>query len=169
LKLHIGGESAKEGWEILNIFKKADTDYIGDISDLTCFNDDSFTDVYASHVFEHVPQSKALDTLKGIRRILEPGGRFYVSVPDLDILCHSFIDPTISSDIKFHIMRMMFGGQIDDHDYHFFGWNKLFLFEFLTHAGFSAANRVDSFDIFNDTSEFKPYGYPISLNVIAIK
>ena len=144
-------------------------DYIGDISDLSMFDDDGFSDIYASHVFEHVSQSHVLDTLKGIRRILKPSGNFYVSVPDLDILCHTFINPNASTEVKFHVMRMMFGGQIDAHDFHFFGWNQLFLFDFLRQAGFSDANRVKSFGLFEDTSDYSPYGFNISLNVIAIK
>ena len=169
MKLHIGGETIKEGWQIMNISPKPGVDFIGDISDLSMFDDDSFSDVYASHVFEHIPQAKALETLKKIRRILKPSGKFYVSVPDLDILCHEFISSLASQQKKFHIMRMMFGGQVDDHDFHFFGWNQHFLYDFLKTAGFSNTNRVDSFDLFDDTSNYKPYGLPISLNVIAIK
>jgi predicted SAM-dependent methyltransferase len=169
MKLHIGGEAVKDGWAILNISQKPGVDFIGDISDLSMFENDSASDVYASHVLEHVKQVKVLDTLKEIRRILKPGGKFYVSVPDLDILCHTFINPIASPEMKFHVMRMMFGGQIDDYDFHFFGWNQVFLFDFLGQAGFCDASRVESFGLFNDTSDYKPYGFPISLNVIAIK
>lgn len=169
MKLHIGGEEVKDGWKILNISPKPGVDFIGDISDLSMFENNSVADVYASHVIEHVRQAQVLDTLKEIRRILTPAGKFYVAVPDLDVLCHTFINPIASPDVKFHVMRMMFGGQIDDYDYHYFGWNQLLLFDFLRQAGFSDANRVDSFGLFNDTSEHKPYGIPISLNVIATK
>ena len=66
-------------------------------------------------------------------------------------------------------MRMIFGGQVDNYDYHYFGWNYEFMYDYLSVAGFSKINKVGSFGLFNDTSEFKPYGFPISLNVIAIK
>ncbi len=168
MKLHIGGEQIKEGWSILNIVKKPGVDFVGDISNLSQFQDNTFAEIYASHVLEHVPQQKVLDTLKGIRRILQKDGKFYISVPDLDILCHTFLNPIAPPDVKFHVMRMMFGGQGDDYDFHFFGWNQVFLFDFLRQAGFSDANRVESFGLFNDTSDIKPYGFPISLNVIAI-
>jgi hypothetical protein len=36
-------------------------------------------------------------------------------------------------------------------------------------AGFSKAVRVESFGLFQDTSDFKPYGFPISLNVVATR
>ena len=55
------------------------------------------------------------------------------------------------------------------HDFHFFGWNQLFLFDFLRQAGYSHAERAESFGIFKDTSDYKPYGFPISLNVVATK
>jgi len=169
MKLHIGGETTKAGWNILNISEKPGVDFIGDISDLSVFENNSVSDVYASHVLEHVKQTKVLETLKEIRRILLPAGKFYISVPDLDVLCHTFINPVASPDIKFNVMRMMFGGQVDEHDFHYFGWNQLFLFDFLRQAGFSDAKRVESFGLFNDTSDFKPYGFSISLNVIATK
>jgi len=30
-------------------------------------------------------------------------------------------------------------------------------------------SAVDKFGRFDDTSDYKPYGYPISLNIIAVK
>lgn len=167
--LHIGGREVKEGWNILNIQAAPGVDYVGDISDLSQFADNSFSRVYASHVLEHVPQGKVLDTLRGIFRILAPGGEFMVSVPDLEILAHLIISPTASEDSKFHAMRMIFGGQVDEYDYHYFGWTARFLQSFLSQAGFTEIMRVDSFGVFSDTSDFKPYGFPISLNVIAVK
>lgn len=169
MKLHIGGRQVKEGWQILNIKKDAGVDFVGDISDLSQFPTESIDEIYASHVLEHVSQSKALETLKGIHRVLKLGGKFYVSVPDLDVLCHLFINPQASPQEKFHAMRMIFGGQTDEFDFHYFGWNQLFLMDFLGQAGFSTAEKVLSFGLFDDTSDYKPYGFPISLNLIATK
>ncbi len=78
----------------------------------------TFDKVYGSHVLEHVRQQDVPHTLDGIRRILKPGGQFLVSVPDWDILCHLFINPQASAEVKWHALRMMLGGQIDDYDYH---------------------------------------------------
>lgn len=169
MKLHIGGRQEKEGWKILNIKPDEGVDFVGDICDLSQFANESVDEIYASHVLEHVSQSKALDTLKGIHRILKQGGRFYVSVPDLDVLAHTLLNPLAVPQQKFHVMRMMFGGQTDEFDFHYFGWNQLFLTDFLAQAGFSQAQRVSSFGLFSDTSEYKPYGFPISLNMIAVK
>ena len=173
MKLHIGGMEKKEGWKILNIQKnngrEKDVDFVGDISDLSQFKDGSIEEIYASHTLEHVNQKNMLKTLKGIHRTLNDEGKFYVSVPDMDILCRLFLDPKSPLKIKFEVMRMMFGGQIDEFDYHYFGWNMLLMEYFLKDAGFKKIERVKSFSLFDDTSEFSFYGVPISLNVIAFK
>ena len=169
MKLNIGGLETKEGWKILNIQQKPDVDFIGDITDLGQFEDNSIEEVYASHVVEHVAQKNVEKTLKGIYRVLKDNGKFYVSVPDMDILCRIFLDPKAPVKVKFHVMRMMFGGQIDDFDFHYFGWNYQFMNEFLKKVGFKKIERVKSFSLFKDTSDYAPYGPPISLNVIAYK
>jgi predicted SAM-dependent methyltransferase len=169
MKLHIGGEEVKYGWKILNAQSKPGVDFIGDITDLSSFQENSFEEIYASHVLEHVRQSEVIDSLKGINRILFKGGKLYISVPDLDILAHSFLSPWLSPAEKYHVMRLIFGGQVDEFDYHYFGWNQQFLFDALSESGFSKFDRVEGFGIFKDTSEFKPFGFPISLNVVAIK
>jgi len=169
MKLHIGGEEIKEVWKILNAQNKPGVDYIGDISDLSQFQDNSVTAVYASHVLEHVNQKNILSTLKGIYRILCPAGNFYISVPDMDILSHLFISPLASKEDKYLIMRMMFGGQTDQFDFHYFGWNQQFIYDFLKQCSFSDAKRVLSFDFFDDTSNMRLFGAPVSLNVIATK
>ena len=169
MKLHIGGKEKKEGWSILNIQKNDNVDFVGDISDLSQFDDESIDEIYASHVVEHVNQKNIPKTLKGIHRVLKDDGKFYISVPDMDILCRIFLDPNAPPKVKFHVMRMMFGGQTDEFDFHYFGWNILFLKDFLTVAGFKKIEKVKSFSLFKDTSDYSPYGVPISLNVIAYK
>ena len=68
MKLNIGGLVVKEGWKILNIQKDEGIDFIGDISDLSRFEDNSIEEIYASHVVEHVPKDKVEITLKGIHK-----------------------------------------------------------------------------------------------------
>lgn len=169
LRLHIGGKKALPGWKILNIQPGPFVDHVGDIRDLSQFADGAVSSIYASHVLEHVEQKNIEATLGGIARVLKPGGKFYVAVPDLEVLCKIVMDQSAPSDAKIHAIRMMFGGQTDDHDYHYFGWTEHLLSAYLQEAGFRSVRRVDSFGLFDDTSEFKPRGLAISLNVIAEK
>ena len=108
-------------------------------------------------------------TIEGIFRVLKDDGKFYVSVPDMDMLCKIFLDPKPPLGIKYEVMRMIFGGQTDEFDFHYFGWNMSFIEYFFKEAGFKKIERVKSFSLFKDTSEFLFYGVPISLNVIAYK
>ena len=169
MNLHIGGKEKKEGWMILNIQPGEHVDFMGDISDLSQFPNDSCENIYASHVLEHVPQKQVLSTLRGIRRVLKPKGKFLVSVPDWDSLCGLFINPQAPLEVKWHALRMMLGGQEDEHDFHYVGFNHAILGNFLRQADFSETRRVESFGIFSDTSDYCPYGFPISLNMIAEK
>ena len=170
MKLHIGGKEIKEGWSILNIQKNDGVDFIGDISDLSQFGDNSIDEIYASHVVEHINQKNIKKTLSGIHRVLTTNGKFYISVPDMDVLCRIFISKEAPTKVKFHVMRMMFGGQIDEFDFHYFGWNLEFLKDYLSSAGFKKIEKVKFFSIFNDTSNYAPYNeVPISLNIIAYK
>ena len=62
----------------------------------------------------------------------------------------------------------------DKYDYHYFGWNYDFLKVYLMEAGFKNLEKVKSFGLFDDTSDYAPYNdgsgqVPISLNVIAHK
>lgn len=66
-------------------------------------------------------------------------------------------------------MRIMFGGQIDEHDFHHVGLTDEFLADFLLKAGFSEVYRVPEFNIFKDSSSIKFGGVLISLNMIAIR
>ena len=45
----------------------------------------------------------------------------------------------------------------------------VFLKSALEKAKFTKIERVINFNIFEDTSSYKPYGFPISLNIVAFK
>lgn len=169
MKLHIGGKQVKEGWKILNIQQAPGVDYLGDISDLSQFADRSIDEVYASHVLEHVPLHDISKAVSGIFRVLKRGGRALISVPDLDVLCAAFLSPNLSFEQKYNVVGMMFGGQIDAYDFHHFGWNLAFMQHYFGEAGFLSVERVESLGVFADTSEYRPFGFPISLNVVITK
>lgn len=169
-RLHIGGKQVKEGWKILNIQPGKDVDFVGDAADLSQFNDEIFDEVYASHVIEHLGYQKELPAaLKGIYRIIKPSGIFRMSVPDLETLCKLFLHGGMKFEGKFEIMRMMFGGQGDEHDFHKIGFTFEIARRYLGPAGFKMLRRVREFGIFDDFSSMKVGGMLISLNIEAWK
>jgi predicted SAM-dependent methyltransferase len=66
-------------------------------------------------------------------------------------------------------MIMMFGAHVDQYDFHKVGLNFEFLANILMDEHFVDVQRVKSFGLFEDSSEYKFVGVPISLNVIAEK
>jgi predicted SAM-dependent methyltransferase len=170
-KLHIGGQVKVQGWEVLNAVPSPVVDHLGDARDLSRFEDNIFEDIYASHVLEHFDYFNVLDAvLKEWFRVLMPGGRLYVSVPDMDILTELFtLKDKLTMKERFHVMRMMFGGHVDQYDYHLVGLNQEFLVYYLVQAGFINLKRVAAFGLFSDTSNMIYKDVPISLNVIAEK
>ncbi len=171
-RLHIGGEQRKDGWEILNIVPGPAVDHLGDARDLSRFHDHTFGELYASHVLEHLDyqDGELLNTLREWHRVLTPGGRLFLSVPDLDTLARLFLDKTqFNTEGRFRIMRMIFGGHMDEYDYHMVGLNLDILAVYLREAGFSRLRQVPEFGLFDDDSLIQVNGQFISLNVIVEK
>jgi predicted SAM-dependent methyltransferase len=170
LRLHIGGSVRRDGWKVLNIQSGAHVDFIGNCLDLSMFRDASVSEIYASHVLEHVDYVRESHrALKEFWRVLVPKGRLMVGVPDLDTLCAMMNAPYFDSKVRFLVMRMIYGGQTDAHDYHRGGYNFELLSAYLAMNGFDRVRRVASFGLFDDTTEKTVNGIPISLNIEAFK
>lgn len=171
IRLNIGSKEARNGWKILNIQPGPGVDYVGNCTTLGQFADNSIGEIYASHVLEHLSYQKELDqACQEMYRVLSPGGLLRISVPDLDVLCRLFMDPTLTLDQRFFVMRMMFGGQVDDHDFHKVGLSWEFLSYYLSQSGFREIRRVTEFDLFpGDCSSIRFGNQLISLNLEARK
>jgi predicted O-linked N-acetylglucosamine transferase (SPINDLY family)/predicted SAM-dependent methyltransferase len=170
-RLHIGGQVRTPGWEVLDANPGPCVDHVANASDLRGFEDNSFEKIYASHVVEHFDyRDQLVEALKEWYRVLTPAGTLYVSVPDLDVLARLFVDRTLlSAEDRFLVMRMIFGGHVDEHDYHLVGLNEEFLRGYLHAVGFTDIRRVSGFGLFQDTSCLELKNIPISLNMIAVK
>lgn len=171
IRLHIGGKEVKAGWTILDPVARPETNIVGTAQDLSFLADGSCAEIYASHVLEHLAYDGELQAaLKGFYRVLQPGGRLRISVPDMDTLCRLFLHPHVKVDGKFQVMRMLFGGRQDPYDVHLSGLNFDFLGNFLTQAGFTNIRRVAEFNEFvDDGANFRFLGVPISCNIEAFR
>jgi predicted SAM-dependent methyltransferase len=170
-KLHIGGKVRSPGWEVLDANPGEHVDHVGNAGELGQFPDGTFSEVYASHVLEHFDHKDEVEaTLKEWNRVLEPGGRLHISVPDLSVLARLFCDrQRLTWDDRHHLMRIIFGSHLDGYDYHKVGlWDEALVY-YLGNAGFTTAKPVGDFGYFQDTSLFEVRGVRISLNVTAFK
>ena len=170
MKLNIGARTRAEGWHTFDIVPGPEVDFVGDCRELSQITANSVDTSYASHVLEHVRYATELaPTLKRWFLVLKPGGTLMISVPDLRALCQLFLHPKAQIGDRFHIMRMMFGGQMDPHDLHYVGFDFEILGQYLFDAGFREIRKVEDFKLFQDSSILKFAGHPISLNVTAQK
>ena len=121
-----------------------DVDHVCNANNLSKFADNTFAEIYASHVIEHFDYNVSCkDTLIEWNRVLAPGGRIYISVPDLDVLGDSFLlKDELTADERFSVMRVMFGGHANEYDYHLVGLNEEFLANLLSSTGYVNVKRV---------------------------
>ena len=137
-------------------------DYINiDISDgnlvypLSDFKDESVDEIRASHILEHFSFRDTVKILIEWNRVLKLDGVIKISVPDFNIIITHYLNHPIMEGY-------LFGGQIDEYDFHkaLFTENKLITL--LLNTGFSHCCYWES--EIDDCAKL-----PVSLNIKATK
>jgi len=170
LKILIGGETNIPGWTTMNIDTNSNPDIISDIVELKNVSPNTVSVFYLSHVLEHIRLPQVVPTLSKLYDAMIQNSTLYISVPNLDVIFKLLSDYDLNIMDKINLIRIIYGGQINDYDYHYFGYNFEILSAFLLTCGFTNIRQVDEFNIHLDTSSFRPYkNIPISLNIICNK
>lgn len=157
IKLDIGcGKICRPGW--IGIDKITG----GDAETLTLPNgekipDNSVSEIYASHVLEHLPRWAGRRALKRWCAALKPGGRIRVAVPDMRKICTAYLQGR-----PVNIDGLMYGGQTDEWDYHKSGYDDISLGALLEHFGLEKVRRFE-----HDQDDCAKL--PISLNMEGVK
>ncbi|MDT4331809.1 class I SAM-dependent methyltransferase [Methylomonas sp. MED-D] len=136
--------------------------------------------IYTSHVFEHIPRGRISLVLKEWHRVLSQDGKAYICVPDMEVLCKIYLEglPSYrgSPDVQSRVdlaCDVIFGGQINQYDYHYYGYSFETLLRYLKDAGFSDVKMFDREKMTeypNSDASFATINRrPISLNVVASK
>jgi predicted SAM-dependent methyltransferase len=135
--------------------------------------------IYASHVFEHIPKRNAEKVLSEWYRVLKKGGKLYICVPDNEALFKLYLDnlPQYQTNEGRHIVDLscgvIYGGQVNKYDFHYYGYSFVTLRSMLLSVGFSKIqlfNREgDNLFPFHDASSARINDIPVSLNIEAIK
>jgi len=145
IKLHIGGAEPHPDWKILDVEDRPEVDFVGDASCLNQFEDGSIEAIYVSHVLEHFYYGLNNELIKALMewyRVLQLGGKLFISVPNLQVLCWLYLNPNLVPLEHHHIMRIMFGGQTNQYDVHKVGFDFDTLGLYLEEAGFHKFEAV---------------------------
>ena len=103
-RLEIGsGTNRLPGFETLDIMPGRNVDYVLDCTKKLPFKDDTFDQIYASHVLEHVPWYTLEGTLHEWVRILKSGGDLEIWVPDGLKICKAFVDAELLGNDYIHL------------------------------------------------------------------
>jgi predicted SAM-dependent methyltransferase len=167
MKLHVGATKRTEGWTTLDILPGPEVDIVADISAMTEVSSGTCELVYVSHVLEHLSYQDALPrALRECYRVLQPGGKLMISVPDFGWVCKAW-NRDLPYERRWWLMRMVMGGQCDGADFHhtIFWWDMLR--RQLEDARFTNIQRVQRLHVFNDSSEGTAGGELFSINATA--
>ena len=135
--LNLGcGNDKKLGCINLDARQDVQPDVVWNIEQLPFpFPDNYFDEIIAKDIIEHLPYSKVRPVLKELHRILKPGGKIYIQVPDLEAIFYKIILGIYRDDFE-AISYWVYGGQDYDYNFHKAGFTIIALRKILQLQGF---------------------------------
>lgn len=169
-RLHLGcGSRRVPGW--LNVDIQASDWNVDLTAGWLPWADDSFDSMVSQHVVEHLHlDSEVLPLLNEVNRVVRPGGDIWLSCPDIERICQSYVDSNMRDIIdarKDRFPEWDLGGKPPSHMV-----NELFyqdgehknLFDFellrwcLERGGFTDVREVDETQLLRRFPEFPTRG-----------
>lgn len=179
LKLHIGcGMRFIPGFTHVDILDAPHIDYRCSVDNLCDFADNTVDLIYASHVLEHFGRHEVLAVLKGWYRVMRPGGKIRIAVPDFSAVVSLYEQEGLKDGYS-GLMGLVCGGQRNQYDFHKIIFDEPFLRTLLEKIGFKNVQRWDwrtteHAHIDDYSQSYIPHmnkesGHLMSLNLEAIK
>lgn len=138
MKLDLGGGNERlPGWTVVDLY--TNTDIKDDIRTLATVGDNTIEELRAFHSLEHLGKSEILPALTNWYRVLQPGGKLTLMVPDLPSVILNWLeayrnDPTVIWGWE---TQTIFGNQEHPGEFHKWGFDEISLRIYLADAGFS--------------------------------
>lgn len=118
------GEYPLDGYQNLDIATGVDA------RRLTMFGNGTVDEVRASHLLEHFTPPEARQALAEWVRVLKPGGKLRLSVPDFRSVAEDYLGQR-----QYRTAEIVMGAHTDEHDYHRSLWDRELLTAAMTEAG----------------------------------
>jgi hypothetical protein len=118
---------------------------IMDVADLDkYFSENSVEELLASHLWEHTNPYNSVDLLKSWLKVLKPGGKLIMEMPNIEELCKAFV--TADKELRYSILNCIYGsvntrdsdnkeGKISSS--HRFGWYPEIMWDHLSWSGYT--------------------------------
>lgn len=149
IKLNLGsGGISYPGYLSVDMYDKR-TQVLMDITKLD-FEENSVSEILASHVFEHLNPYHGLNILSDWLSILKPGGKLIMEMPNIEELCKRFVNASSTGE-KYGILNAVYGsvnttgvgGPDNITSPHLFGWWPQALFDHLVNSGYTNIQFMD--------------------------
>ncbi len=135
-------EEYPKGYTCLNMDERenlAVVDIVGDIRDMTRFEDEEFDYLLASDILEHFPIVQTLTILDRWKKILKVGGILELRVPNFDAIIRHYN----SNKNMRHVSWMLMGGQEYLGNHHYVVFNEQWLKELCAEVNLVFVSCVD--------------------------
>ncbi len=134
LRLNLGSGSVPlSGYVNCDIRDIAGVDCLTDVRELP-FPDSCANEIRASYLLEHLPAKDTEPALREWVRVLAPGGKLVIIVPDLAYCAQQYVDKSWSASL---FSRVIFGDQGFVQNLHRTAFDSEILTDFLCHVGLS--------------------------------
>lgn len=141
MKLNLGSADVKiPGYASVDLYNK-NADYNMNVLDLK-FDDNSIDEILASHLVEHLSPHYVVPALKEWIRVLKPGAKLVMEMPDFEKLCVRFLNETDYYK-KLDILNAVFcpsdivNGKPIEGSNHLWGWWPESMYHHLLWTGYT--------------------------------
>ena len=177
MKLHLGcGKRFLEGYIHVDIAEFDHIDYKIPVDDLSVFENDSVSEIYASHVIEYFDRDEIVNVLNEWNRVLKDEGVLRIAVPNFSELINVY---DTSKDLD-KVLGPLYGKwKLEDNNsiYHKTVYDEKSLTKLLSTAGFKDIKKWDWREVFAGKEDYddhsqayfphmdKDNGIHVSLNI----
>ena len=116
-------------------------DVIGDVRDLTMFENEYFDYILASDIIEHFPISQTQNILKEWKRVLKLDGVIEFRMPNLREICRKYVVGEYAAKLT---SWLLYGGQDYSGNFHYVGFDREWFRSIIEPLGFKEIEYKDA-------------------------